>query len=482
MALAVTGAAPADAPAAARPTAPSLAVRRVRAFWAAHRPRGWVLGAMVAGLTLRLAWTAVATPRHFELYSDPYEYLSYSHAIAHFQRYTINGHVTAFFPGGWPLLLSPSTWLADRTGWFRPELGASVVTALIGTFSIGATAHLAALWLGRRVAVVAAWLVATAPALIGVTTTPLSETPYTAALLVLLILVSRVIQRPAGQEPGWKALVGFGVFVGYVMLIRSSGLTMLPLAGLLLAVRRRSLRPVARAAPWVVAGSLLVLAPMAAWNWYQIGWLSPFSTNQAGTVCMGNHDGASGGYVDDPVFLAQCHWGAPHGVFGLEAKWAGQMPGQALRWAVHHPDREYHLTIHKTYLVLGQDRNAGSISYLEYLHSIPDGWVGPAWRAIEGWRALALLLAAAGLIRSRRLRHAPVLWLTPLSIVMICWAGAAAGRMNLPVLPFLAILAATTLVSDADEVPDGQGAAPRAVEPGATDPTASTPASTGAPA
>ncbi len=407
----------------------------------------WFAAAVVVGLALRLAWAIYATTGPFDKNSDPYEYLSYATAISKLQGYRINGHLTAFFSPGWPLVLAPMVWLSRVTGWFGVEFGASVVSALLGTTTIWSGGRLAQIWLGDRSRDVAAWLLALAPSAIAITATPLSETPYIAIVFAVLVPVSKVLTAEPFAMPRIRSLVGFGLVVGFLDLVRSQGLVLLPVVAGLVWWRSRSFPAVRRAFGWALLGLVLAIAPAVIRNGVQVGFWSPTSTNEAGSVCMGNSDGATGGYRDDYRFLYGCHWGAPHVSNGQEAAWFRSSFADALRWASNHPLDEVRLIGAKTYLALGQDRNAGALSYTQDLGRFSYNTMNGLWTLIEAWRWATLALAALALWRSRTCRDAVVLWLLPLVTLLTLWGGAVGARMNQMILPFLTLFAAFAIAS-----------------------------------
>lgn len=407
----------------------------------------WLIGALVVGLALRVAWVLAATPSGFEVWSDPYEYLSYADSLARFSEYRINGQVTAMFPNGWPLALAPIAFVSNHTGWFSQVAGAGFLTIVFSTFAVFATFRLAEIWFGRRVGLLACWFVALSPALIGIAATPLTESPFIAVMLGLLILLSRVLRSEPLAIPSSKAIVGFGVLGAYLVMIRSQGLILLPIAAVLLWLRARSRAPVVHAAKWVLVGTLLVFVPMTLRNGMQIGFWSPMSTgNQAGGMCMAHHDGATSWWVDDPKLFAECFWGAPHAGNNREAEWAREAPIEAVGYALTHPREEWRLAVHKTWLEFGQERVGGAVEFTAYLRAVPDRFFPPIYRSMEAWRLAAMILTVVALVRYRRCREAYVLWVVPLLLVLTSYAGAAAARVFVVLVPFLAIYSAVAVV------------------------------------
>ena len=441
---------------------------RARAGSLAGRLSPGLTSALVVGFVLRLAFALAATPDSFMVYSEPYEYLSYASSISDLAEYRINGHVTAFFPAGWPLAIAPISWVSRHTGWFLQSQGATVLCAVIGTYTVWASARLAEQWLGPRSKPLVAWLVALAPALIIVTATPLVETMYTAVVLTLLLPLARLLEAAPFRLPTARSSFAYGLLAGYLILVRSSGIVVLLLVVAWLWRRARGQAPIRRTVGIVLLGIAVLVVPMTLRNGLAVHFWSPFSTNQAGAMCLGHHDGSTGGITTDEAVLYDCHWGAPQIRTGwtptIESRWARRAPIDAIHWAISHPRQEVGLTAKKTYLVLGQDRNAGALSFTADEHAIPEHFIDPLLRAIEAWRWIMLTLAAAALLRSKRCRGAYIIWATPTAMFVIVYAGAVGARMNLPLLPFVAILASTVLLPDTTE--QSAGPAPEPVEAG----------------
>ena len=430
------------------------------------RPQPWLVGALVVGLVLRVIWALVATPSALEPRSDPYEYLRYADALAHLSEYRINGQITAFYPIGWPLVMSPLVYVANHVGWLSQVGAAGVATVAFSVFAIYATYRLGALWFDRRVALLASWLVALSPALIGIVATPLTESPFIAVLLAVCLLLSKPLVAHPFRAPSAKALVGFGVLAAFLVLIRSQGLVVLPLAGLLVGLRVRAWGPVLRLAGWMLLGVSLVFVPMAVRNGVQIGFWSPMSTgNLASSTCLAHHERSTGwdATYSDEELLAACHWGAPDAGNDREAEWAREAPREALRFALAHPGQEWRLGVQKAWLIFGQDREGGALEYTQYLGSAPAGTVDALYRAMAVWRLAALALTALALVASRRARQATVLWAVPLLLVVSSYAGFAAARVFVPVIPFLVIFSAFAIrqlavrIAGAPRVPGDRG-------------------------
>jgi len=422
-----------------------------RSAWHRIRTNPRLSTAVATGLVLRSAFAVVATPSGYYPGSDPDQFLSYASSISQLAEYQMRGHVTAYFPAGWPLMLSPVAWLSRHTGGFSLPLGANLLCAALGGYIVWATARLAAIWFGRRVGVVTAWLVAVAPALIVVSATPLVETCFTAVVMTLLIPVSELLQAERFTPPSRRRVFAWGVLAGYLIVVRSSGVVVLLVVAACVWHAAGSFAVIRRTVGLVALGMMVLVVPMTLRNGLALHFWSPFSTNQAQALCQAHNDAATGGYSNDRTFLETCSWAPrPDSKWDsrTEGAWANSVPRKAATWALHHPRRELLLARHKLYIVLLQDREAGALSYTEESHAIPDRYIDPLWTAIETWRTIALTLAAVALVRSRRCRRAHLLWIMPVALVAVLMIGPVGARMNLPLLPFLAIFSATVVLPD----------------------------------
>jgi len=241
---------------------------RIRRLGIALRRRPVDRGVAVAvavGFALRLGWVCWTTRSTAELYSDQAQYLSMASQISQLVSPSIGGRVTALYPLGYPLLLSPVAFLARHTGWFSLVFGAALVNVAFGTFTVWSTSQLALRWFGSAARLPAASLMAVAPAQIYFTSVALTETVFTALLVGLVLFASTRFLAADGRFAPPRMLIVAGVFVGFATLVRSPGALVLVI--LVVSGRGHSARPaLARALGWVVLGALIPLAPVALRN------------------------------------------------------------------------------------------------------------------------------------------------------------------------------------------------------------------------
>ncbi|OWY59922.1 hypothetical protein B7486_71970, partial [cyanobacterium TDX16] len=162
------------------PSAPDLADPSTRGPLGGRRA---VLAAVLVGGLLRLVWVIWAT-RTPPFPTDPSEYIRIALELSEgtSPRFGGVGDPSAYWSPGYPLVLSPFVWFADRTGLLSPAFAASLVNVAAGMLTIWLTALLAERWIGTRTKVTAAWLVALWPSLIFYSSTAHTETVFTPVL------------------------------------------------------------------------------------------------------------------------------------------------------------------------------------------------------------------------------------------------------------------------------------------------------------
>ena len=431
-----------------------------------HRPRRFdraLVAAIVAGGLLRLLWVVWAT-RTPVFPTDPSEYLRIALELAHGHSPTFGGvgGPSAYWSPGYPIVLAPFVWFADTTGWLSPAFAASLVNAAAGTLTIWFTALLAERWIGRPARVVAAWLVALAPALIYYTSTAHTETAFTPVFLGIILLAgSRDRDVPVRN---WALA---GLLVGLAVLFRAPGVIGLAAPALALRVRRRSWRAswreTVRATAVVLAGVAVVLVPWTIRNGVQVGIWSPGSTSNASALCFGHNDGISANWersLADHDLQIECFRGSPyddpaayraHGqdvpedvgrVPPDEVGWYQDRTSDAVRWALAHPAAEVRLTVAKVGetwsdegRVLDSARNYQTGRWTGRWHT-PLSAIANLW----GW--LVGLLALAGLALVPACRRALPLWVPVVAFTMAIVGAVAQPHYRYPVLPLVAALAA----------------------------------------
>lgn len=213
--------------------------------------------------------------------TEIYDYGAQS--LARGDGYLWGGQPTAFFPIGWPLLLS----LAYRVGGVSADVGQllNFGFSLLLLFSGWA---LARRLLGERGGRIAAIVMALAPHLVVYPAFLMSETSFTALFLTSLLLL-------AGNPGDLRRAAGAGVLMGMATLIRGPALVY-PLFALAAARCVRGASP-GRSILVAVCFGLGVLVPLMPWgarNHEVFGRWVMVANDGGMNFLMGNHHGATG--------------------------------------------------------------------------------------------------------------------------------------------------------------------------------------------
>lgn len=439
------------------------AARRVAA---PGEPRRWAFVAAIAvGAALRLAWVIVATRTPTGL-RDPAEYLRIAVAFSHGDtlRFGGGGDPSAFWPPGYPALLTPFVWAARQTGGASTAFTASLVNVVAGTATIALAGILAQRWLGPRARNPAAWLVALCPGLVFWTSTPHTETAFTPFFLGSLVAASIAADRPSTRR--WVLV---GVLAGVAFLVRSPGVIGLAAPALALRAQRGSWRGVLRPTLIVAGVAVAVLVPWTVRNGLQVGLWSPASTNNAGAVCFGHHDDALA--LWEPEKLSQemqldCYGGSPYDDQRFaelyersggadtsalqenpdEAAWYRAAMGKGIGWALTHPLEEASLETRKLWETWSSEGRVidGARNYED------PGWAGRWQGRLEAladwWGWVVGVLALLGLALVPACRRALPVWVPIAAYTLAILGGVVDPHYRYPVVPLVAVLAGGAVV------------------------------------
>jgi 4-amino-4-deoxy-L-arabinose transferase-like glycosyltransferase len=414
---------------------------------------------------LRLLWVIWAT-RAPDEFRDPAEYLRIASDFGDGLMPRFGGVArSAYWPPGYPAVLAPFVWVAERTGWLSPAFAASLVNVVAGTATVALTGALAGRWFGSGARVVAAWLVAVWPALVYWTATAHSETVFTAFFLAVLVLATDAVDRGPTERNRWIVV---GVVVAIAFLVRSPGAIGLVVPALAWRARRGTWQGALRVTGVVVGTTVLLLIPWTIVNGVQVGVWSPGSTNNAAAVCFGHHDDAPPIFdleklsddvqvdcyrsspFDDARLLdlyTEAGHPPPEGLTGEpdEPRWYSDAMGQGIGWAVTHPVDEVGLSAQKVWETWKNEGRAvdGARNYAE------TGWAG-GWHFTLGllanlWLWVVGALALAGLATRASCRRALPIWVPIVLVTLAIVVGSAEPHYRYPVTPLLAVLAAAFL-------------------------------------
>ncbi len=421
-----------------------------------------VLAAVLVGLALRLLWVIVVT-RSPVFPNDPAEYLRIARELGdgHSPTFGGVGGPSAYWSPGYPFVLAPFVWLADRTGWASAAFTAALVNVAAATLTIWLTAVLADRWIGGRARVVAAWLVALAPSLVYYTSTAHTETAFTPVLLGAYVLAgSREDDVPARN---WVLI---GLLTGLGVLFRAPGIIALAAPALALRVRRGSWRAAwrdtAKATGLALCGAALLLVPWTVRNGVQVGIWSPGSTSNASALCFGHNDDISanwqkslsnrdlqiecfrGSPYDDPAAYLANGQEVPPDVGGAEPDevgWYQDRVSDAVSWAATHPAAEARLTVAKVVETWKSDGRVVEAARNYESATWAGRWMTPLGVLSNLWLWGVGALAIAGLVAVRACRRALPIWV-PIVLFTLAIVGAVAQpHYRFPVLPLVAVLA-----------------------------------------
>ena len=213
-----------------------------------------VVGAVVVGFALRVAWAWWAT-RAPQGENDPVLYLGLAERFADGQGYVgPTGSPTAYYPPGYPVALGGLFRLASAVGidGSRTAL-ASGLNVVLGTATVALLALLASRLLGWRMAAIVAVVAACSPTLIGYSSLALSEPLF--IFLVVLALTLALWDPLTTSRATWARLAAASVALGLALLVRPVGalLVVALVVGVALAVEWRRAAAMAAMVVGIVA-------------------------------------------------------------------------------------------------------------------------------------------------------------------------------------------------------------------------------------
>lgn len=425
--------------------------------------RNAFLAAIVVGGVLRLLWVIWATRAPTEP-ADPAEYLRIASELGHgiLPRFGGLDH-SAYWPPGYPAVLAPFVFVADRTSWISPAFTASLVNTVAGTLTIWLTGLLAIRWIGAGARNTAAWLVALCPGLIYFTATAHTETVFTAMLLGVIVLCGAAATRSRART--WA---GVGLLLGAAFLVRTPAVIALAAPALAIRAYSGSWRGAAQATGLVAIGAAVLLVPWMVRNGVQVGVWTPASTNNAAAACFGHHDGVDADWetsLGSPDLQAACFRDSPYDDRRLlalydasgdvpagvtvgepdEPRWYRETMTDAVGWALSHPADEARLSVQKAWATWGDDGRVvdSARNYAE------PGWAG-RWQSGLGaianlWTWIVGSLALLGLLLVPACRLALPVWAPVAFLTLAIAGGVAEPHYRNPVVPLVAILASGLL-------------------------------------
>jgi 4-amino-4-deoxy-L-arabinose transferase-like glycosyltransferase len=365
--------------------------------------------------------------------SDADWYYSRAAMLAHGLGYLGNhGQPTAFWPVGWPWLLSlafrlggVSVWTVGAVNW--------LASALTGWLLL----DLARRWSGSELAARAGLLAwAVYPNAILYVPLALTEVTYTALLMGGIWLMT--------TRRGWIGAVLAGLVFGIATLVKAQTLVIVP--AILAVMLWREGRVRARLPGIAGRGLVLMLAAtlvIAPWTWRnhrELGAWVAVSTNGGITLLTGNNDSARGGYSPDDRLVQSIEPLKDRDEVAYDA----QARHLGTTWIATHPARFVALVPRKLWHLWGPDGEGqwafetGSRAYA----AAPRVFLAVRI-ANQLW--YMLLLTAFVIAPLRIARRRIDWWLVPYMVALFPTAIAVVfsgqSRFHYPAMPFVCLIA-----------------------------------------
>jgi 4-amino-4-deoxy-L-arabinose transferase-like glycosyltransferase len=400
-----------------------------------------VAGLALLGLALRLTWIAYVDFAP-SLNDDAGRYDFLGRSLAEGGGYNNpNGATTMFWPPGYPFILAAvyKLWPAALLG-DHEVTAALALNALLGALTVVVTYGVTRRAFDGTAAVLAAAIVACFPSLIFLGGVTLTETTFTALLVVAVWLIVTARGR---REVPLLALVA--LVLGFATLVRGVAL-LVPLVALLYwRGAHGDWRAGLVRATAVTVGALLVVAPWTVRNYVESGSFVLISSNAGVDFYIGHSDGADGRgrKVDELVFR---YPGLPPAE--AEARVSSDGFERGLRFAARHPLDEVTLSARKVWWLWYRDDEAVRWSDAHGERDVMPASLRAALVVASNayyWPVLAL--AIIGVLTERWWRRPEAMLLASLigywTLVHVAFFGDA--RFHAPALPFVAAFAGAAI-------------------------------------
>jgi hypothetical protein len=306
---------------------------------------------------------------------------------------------------------------------------------------------------------VAAWLLALAPSHVYFTGAAMTETAYTAFLLVGLLLAGWLVQQRELRNRTW---FGYGLYTGFSALMNLGGAMLLFAPALTRRALRGAWHGAFRRLGWVLTGLVLVLGLWTVRNGAQVGVWSPGPTSNAMAICMGHHPGADGTGAADAATIERCFTRTPvpedtaealaSGTSSLD-RWLADRPDErawyyrnhreALVWAATHPVDEARLAVLKVFETMRNDGDAIDAAGDFGNHTLGTPGLQQALGVVAGlWYYPVLVGGIWSVLKVAAVRRAIPLWATGASFLLGTIVFHGATRYHHAVVALLAVCAA----------------------------------------
>ncbi|MEM7528175.1 MAG: glycosyltransferase family 39 protein [Pseudomonadota bacterium] len=405
-------------------------IRREAAGWAdaaEARPHMAVAVLTLTALVLRVIWGSLVPVLPT---SDSGAYMLFARTLFEHGEYAMApGDATAFWAPGTGAMVA-GLWYVFGVS-FTPIV---VVNTIYATSLVPMTFVLAERWGGTITGLVAAALMAFWPTFVMYVTVIQSELPF------LFVLMAGLIAYTTRWPAAWQRIIVSGIFFGIACYFRPVAL-LLPLALGFVAVVR-DFRAWKREVVAAVATMLMMLVVLSPWtyrNYVVLGTPALVSTNFGLALWNGNHPGTPGTYVPEPEWLK-----------GLTmAEREKKLRQEAMDYILAEPGAFVWRTMWKAVIQhRGQTIAVVWNPYVEQRYGAVVVFILKAVASTYWYGCVALGLAGFGIAIWRLgligLFHpAFLIWAYFTGVHAVTQAG---GRFQLPSVPFVAIMAAITLV------------------------------------
>jgi len=426
-----------------------ILVPRVKRFGRTIEGRHVVI-AVAVGFALRLVWglwTMKHVPEDWRLQGDQYSYWYYGNEMAHGRGYLsyVDGHVTSYYPVGFPALLAAVYWLGLHTPLPNDEAMLTMLLHLgLATASIVLVYFIARKVFSHRVGLIAAWITALFPTLIAGVGTYSVETAFIfSALLCVAILVDHDWSTPMSR----RRLLWFGLALGCSVLIRPFSAPVLIGLAVAVWVSTKNWRSVLRHIGWPLLTFALVLTPWTIRNEVRFDRFIPISTNLGDGLCMSRYIGSDGGFA-----WANHQWCADPNLPEAERNPANTKA--AIHFVLDHPGEELR-QIPKRFLMMMKvdhgtlDESFGNGSHVAVssgVRHVLDLWADVYYHLSWIFSLIGIALLYSGWRRDpvRGPRKA-IVGITALGLLLIPLMLWGNPRFHTPLIPFFAILDGATI-------------------------------------
>jgi 4-amino-4-deoxy-L-arabinose transferase-like glycosyltransferase len=415
-----------------------------------------VVAVVLLGVALRVTWISYAHPDPRDgRFDDTRFYDNFASRIANWEGYIMpdepaelqwapgyaGGYPTAVWPPGYPALLAVPYKLFGHD----PAYG-RVLNVVAAGLSIALVYAIGRRLLGWQVGLIAAALLAVFPGQIFFASVLLTESVFTALLLMLLLAL--ILLNDGPRPPPLRAAMGVGLLLGAMALVRSEGTMLVLVVVVFWRLLVPSWRALAPYAGLLLLGAALVVAPWTVRNYVTMGGFVPISSGGSHTFWAGHHANIYGeqGLGDIAAAVARERQFEEMPYPERELRFERDLLDEALRYAFTHPVTELTNLRLKAYYLFRDDSSA--LDWIQTRPTIPKGDVTTFSRLANGFYYVVLVYAALGIALDRR-------WRDRRHVLLFLIAGVWVAthllflpnpRYHAPLVPVLCLAAASGAV------------------------------------